>query len=63
MIDEWFDRSYQQGRVDMNAGVERLIVHIHKAVLTLRARSQSTSKPGANQCDTICSCQSRSHQP
>jgi len=63
MIDEWFDRSYQQGRVNMNAGIERLIDHIRKAALTLRTRSQSTNKPGANQCDTSCSCQLRSHQP
>ena len=63
MIDEWFDRSYQQGRADMNAGIERRIRHIRKAVSALRARSQSTNKPGASKCDTSCLCQSRSHQP
>jgi len=63
MIDEWFDRSYQRGRVDMNAGVERLIAHLRKAAATVRARSQFTNKPGAHQCDIPCSCQSPSRQP
>jgi len=32
MVDEIFDRTYQSGRADLNAGIDRIVHRIGKAI-------------------------------
>ena len=34
MIDEIFDRQYQAGRADLNAGIDRAVAHVGRSILT-----------------------------
>jgi len=33
MIDEIFDRQYQAGRADLNAGLDRAVAHVGRSIL------------------------------
>jgi hypothetical protein len=52
MIDEWFDRSYQQGRSELHGCVDRLIVRIRSVARSARDKDPSPIKPeGVFKCD------------
>ena len=34
MIDEIFDRQYQGGRAELNAGIDRAVAHVGRSILT-----------------------------
>ena len=34
MIDEIFDRQYQAGRAELNAGIDRAVAHVGRSILT-----------------------------
>ena len=34
MIDEIFDRQYQAGRADLNAGLDRAVAHVGRSILS-----------------------------
>ena len=45
MIDEGFDRSYQEGRLQLNAAIARLAIRIGRAAVhLLRRHSRSTAQ-------------------
>jgi hypothetical protein len=48
MIDEGFDRNYQEARLELNAGIARLLVRIGRAAAQLLRRA-SHSRPPAHQ--------------
>jgi hypothetical protein len=48
MIDEGFDRNYQEGRLELNAGVARMLAWIGRAGAQLLQRA-SHSRPPAHQ--------------
>jgi len=33
MIDEIFDRRYQDGRAELNAGIDRAVAHVGRSIL------------------------------
>ena len=49
MIDEWFDRSYQAGRLELHASMDRLIARICRAAVPPR-RENSTSIDPEGEC-------------
>ena len=61
MVDEIFDRNYQAGRADLNAGIDRAVHHIGAAIGSTLAKSLEVlhriewSAPWAsNSKDTQC---------
>jgi hypothetical protein len=61
MVDEIFDRTYQAGRADLNAGIDRALQHIGAAIGGTLAKSLEVlhriewSAPWAtNSKDTQC---------
>ena len=34
MIDEIFDRQYQDGRAELNAGIDSAVAHVGRSILT-----------------------------
>jgi hypothetical protein len=61
MIDEWFDRSYQEGRAELHAGVGRLIGWLVRAIpapARRKGRPQPQQKENPS-CDVSSWCRSR----
>jgi hypothetical protein len=53
MIDEWFDRSYQEARVELQAGIHGLIALVRATAATARRKGPHHPQPKENPaCDT-----------
>lgn len=65
MIDEWFDRSYQEGRIEFHAGISSLMEGVHRFLtknLRWPAKADIPQRPKELSCDAEppALCQSRS---